>query len=189
MLWCTVVNAIAAAEVRFSTFSFMRICSTCFEIVPVHAPRIRPISSLVLPCAIQQSTSASRGVSPRELSDFPSLWSPKTPDEYESISSRFTQGVRFLARHFYSSSAQSNTNFADCATSDINSPHLLLLTSVSQFWRKQPVGYQEFSQVFIRSNAYCLNLNGWRRIAAPTWNSEENRMEIQNEKNAKSTSI
>ena len=37
-------RAMAAAAVRFSTPSLLRMCSTCLQIVPVHALRITPIS-------------------------------------------------------------------------------------------------------------------------------------------------
>ena len=37
-------SAITAAAVRFSTFSLAKMCSTCLQIVPVHAIRITPIS-------------------------------------------------------------------------------------------------------------------------------------------------
>ena len=33
-----------AADVRFSTLSLLKICSTCLQIVPVFAPRMMPIS-------------------------------------------------------------------------------------------------------------------------------------------------
>ena len=38
------VRAMAAAAVRFLTLSLHRMCSTCLQIVPVHALRITPIS-------------------------------------------------------------------------------------------------------------------------------------------------
>src|SRR5258707_7993459 len=46
------------------------MCSTCLQIVPVHALRITPISWFVLPCAIQVRTSVSRAVRPNEPSAF-----------------------------------------------------------------------------------------------------------------------
>jgi hypothetical protein len=36
--------ATTAAAVRFSTLSLAKMCSTCLQIVPVHALRITPIS-------------------------------------------------------------------------------------------------------------------------------------------------
>jgi len=64
------VRAMAAAAVRFLTSSLRRMCSTCLQIVPVHALRITPISWFVLPCAIQVRTSISRVVRPNEPSAF-----------------------------------------------------------------------------------------------------------------------
>jgi hypothetical protein len=37
-------KAMAAAEVRFFTSSLQRMCSTCLQMVPVHALRMTPIS-------------------------------------------------------------------------------------------------------------------------------------------------
>src|SRR5947209_19784627 len=54
-----VSSATTAAEVRFSTLSLPKICSTCLQMVPVFAPRITPISWLLLPREIQKRTSAT----------------------------------------------------------------------------------------------------------------------------------
>src|SRR5205807_193135 len=57
-----VSSATTAADVRFSTLSLLKMCPTCLQMVPVFAPTMMPISWLLLPCEIQNSTSASRGV-------------------------------------------------------------------------------------------------------------------------------
>ncbi len=57
-------NAIAAADVRFSTPSLAKVFSRCFFTVVRPIPRIVAISGFVFPRATQKRISASRGVSP-----------------------------------------------------------------------------------------------------------------------------
>ena len=59
-------NAMAAAAVRFFTSGLHRMCSTCLQIVPVHALRITAISQFVFP--VRPIKTSVRAVRPNEPS-------------------------------------------------------------------------------------------------------------------------